>query len=145
MELPPGVLVVTDSSSATPELLEAVRDRARRGPARFFVLVPNPSAAEWHPLHPRRHQQLEEAERTLLQSLPAIQDAVDDAVRGRVSLRHDLMAAVDELLHEEPFDEILVVIHPHPLERRLHVDLPHRLAHLGLPVTTVIHEHPGRR
>jgi hypothetical protein len=47
------------------------------------------------------------------------------------------MAAIEELLHDEPFDEIIISVVPHGLERWLHVDLAHRLTHLGLPVTTV--------
>jgi hypothetical protein len=140
---PARVLVVTDRTAATPALLRAVRDRARRGPARFRVLVPNPAPAEWHPFHPERHDKVEEAERVLLRTLPLIQEAVDDAVRGRVSVRHDPMAAIEEMLHDEPFDEIILSVVPHGLERWLHVDLPHRVAHLGLPVTTVSDDAPG--
>ncbi len=54
------------------------------------------------------------------------------------------MAAVEEMLHDEPFDEIIVSMAPHGLQRRLHMDLPHRLAHLGLPMTTVCEEGPAR-
>jgi len=134
---PARVLVVTDRAHATPALLDAVRDRARRGSVEFRVLVPNPSPAEWHPLHPGRHVKLEEAERVLMQALTRIQDAADGAVRGRVSVRHDAMAAIEEMLHDEPFDEIMVSVTARGLERRLHVDLAHRVAHLGLPVTVV--------
>jgi hypothetical protein len=139
---PARVLVVTDRTAATPALLRAVRERARRGPARFLVLVPNPARAEWHPLHPERRDRVEEAERVLLRALTRIQDAVDDAVRGRVSVRHDPMAAIEEMLRDEPFDEIMVSVVPHGLERWLHVDLAHRVAHLGLPVTAVDDDAP---
>jgi len=138
------VLIVIDRTAATPALLKAVHERAVRGPALFRVLVPNPAPAEWHPFHPHRHEKVEAAERVLLRTLPRIQDAVDDAVRGRVSVRHDPMAAIEEMLHDEPFDEIILSIAPHAIERWLHLDLPHRLAHLGLPVTTVTDE-PERR
>jgi hypothetical protein len=138
------ILIVIDRTAATPALLRAVHERAVRGPARFQVLVPNPAPAEWHPFHPHRHAKVEAAERVLMRTLPRIQDAVDDAVRGRVSVRHDPMAAIEEMLHDEPFDEIILSIAPHALERWLHVDLPHRLAHLGLPVTTVTDE-PERK
>jgi hypothetical protein len=62
---PARIPVVTDRAHATPALLDAVRDRARRGSVEFRVLVPNPSPAERHPLHPGRHVKLEEAERRL--------------------------------------------------------------------------------
>jgi len=38
----PSVLVVTNKTEATPALVEAMRKRAASGPARFFLLVPNP-------------------------------------------------------------------------------------------------------
>jgi hypothetical protein len=134
---PARVLVVTDRGEATPALLSALQDRAQRGPATFRVLVPNPSPAEWHPFHPERRDKVDGAERTLLRALPLIQDAVDDAVRGRVSIRHDPMDAIEEMLRDEPFDEIILDVTPHGLSRRLHTDLAHRIAHLGLPVTSV--------
>jgi hypothetical protein len=129
---PARVLVVTDRAIATPGLLQALRERAARGLARYRVLVPNPAPAEWHPLHPERHDKVDEAERTLIRMLPQIQDAVDDAVRGRVSIRHDPMAAIEEQLHDEPFDEIILAVSSAHLDR-----LAHRVGHLGLPVTTV--------
>jgi hypothetical protein len=134
---PAKVLVVTDHAAGNQALLDALGERARRGPAVFRVLVPNPAPADLHLLHPRRHDKVDEAERVLIRALPDIQDAVDAAVRGRISVRHDPMAAVEEMLHDEPFDEIIVSMPPHGLQRRLHMDLPHRLAHLGLPVIDV--------
>jgi hypothetical protein len=126
------VLVVTDQAIATPGLLQVLRERAARAPARFRVLVPNPAPSEWHPFHPERHDKVDEAERVLIRALPQIQDAVDGPVRGRVSIRHDPMAAVEEQLHDEPFDEIILAVSSRHLDR-----LAHRIEHLGLPVTTV--------
>ena len=61
---------------------------------------------------------------------------------GTVSTRHDPMDAIEETLHAgSSFDEIILFTTPHRIEGRLHVDLPHRVAHLGLPVTTVSAEH----
>jgi hypothetical protein len=134
---PARVLVVTDRTAATPALLRAIRSRVNRGPAQFRVLVPNPAPAEWHPLHPERRDKVNEAERVLMRALVDIQNAADDAVRGRISLRHDPMAAIEEMLHDEPFDEIMLSVAPHTIERWLHVDLAHRVGHLGLPMTTV--------
>lgn len=61
---------------------------------------------------------------------------------GSVSIRHDAMDAIEETLRDEPIDEIILSTVPHGLERWLHVDLPHRVEHLGLPVTTVREEQP---
>jgi hypothetical protein len=141
--IPVRVLVFTDRAAATPELLRAIEERAGRGPAEFRVLIPNPAPAEWHPFHPERRDRVREAERALMAMLPRIQDAADAAVRGRVSARHDPMDAIEEMLSEERFDEIMLAVAPHALERRLHVDLAHRLAHLHLPLTIVAHA--GRR
>ena len=126
------VLVVTDQAIATPGLLRVLGERAARAPARFRVLVPNPAPSEWHPFHPERHDKVDEAERVLIRALPQIQDAVDGPVRGRVSIRHDPMAAVEEQLHDEPFDEIILAVSSRHLDR-----LAHRIEHLGLPLTTV--------
>src|SRR5262245_36672092 len=44
---PARVLVVAHKTAATPALLDAVAERAARGPATFTLLVPNPA----HGLH----------------------------------------------------------------------------------------------
>jgi uncharacterized membrane-anchored protein len=134
---PTRVLVVTDHTAVTPELLAAIRARADRGPIEARVLVPNPAPAEWHPTHPERHAKAEAARRVLAQALPALQEAAGVPVDGFVSTRHDPMDAIEELLHDEPVDELIVATAPHHIEGWLHVDLPHRAAHLGLPVTAV--------
>lgn len=134
---PVRILVITDRADATPELLAAIRDRAQRGPAQFRLVVPNPAAAELHLLHPERHDKAAEAETVLAQALPAIEQAAGGTVIGSVSIRHDPMDAIEQTLNDEPINEIMLSQAPHGLEKWLHVDLAHRLAHLGLPVTTV--------
>lgn len=131
------ILVITDRTAATPELLAAIRARAERGPAQFRVVVPNPAAAELHLLHPERHVKAMEAEVVLLHALPQIQDAAGSHVIGTVSVRHDPMDAIEEILHSEPVDEIILSVVRHGLSRWLHQDLSHRLAHFGLPITSV--------
>lgn len=139
MESPAHVLVVADKTAATPVLLEALRDRATAGPARFHLLVPNPDLASWRPSE-IRHPHLTHGEQILALSLPLIEDATASPVAGSVSRRHDPMDAVEEALANDnfdDFDEIILSTLPHSVSRWLHVDLPHRLAHLGLPITTV--------
>jgi hypothetical protein len=138
---PTRVLVVTDRTAATPALLDTIRGRAARGPAEFRILVPNPALAEWNPNHPQRDVKIAEAERVLATALPLVEEAAGHAVQGVVSIRHDPMDAIEETLSDEPFDEIILATAPHDVERWLHIDLPHRVAHLGLPVTTVTGEH----
>lgn len=48
------------------------------------------------------------------------------------------MDAIEEALHDGDFDEIILATSSHVLSRWLHVDLAHRVAHLGLPVTIVV-------
>jgi hypothetical protein len=139
---PAHVLVVTDRPAATPALLDAIHGRAARGPAWFHLLVPNPAAAEWHPGHPERHERVAEAEQELTLALPMMEAAAGRPVEGSVSPRHDPMDAIEEALRAEDYDEIILSSVPHRLSSWLHVDLPHRVAHLGLPVTTITTE-PG--
>ena len=137
---PAHVLVVTDQAAATPALLDAIRGRAARGPSWFQILVPNPAPAEWHPGHPERHEKVAEAERELTRALPAIEAAAGRPVDGAVSLRHDPMDAIEETIHNGQFDEIILSSVPHRISGWLRVDLPHRVTHLGLPVTTITAE-----
>jgi hypothetical protein len=135
------VLVVTDEAAVTAPLLDAIRGRAARGPAEFEILVPNPAEAEWHPGHPERHDKVVEARRELARARPLIEEAAGGRVEGTVSIRHDPMDAIEETIVAGAFDEIILSARTHRLSRWLHVDLPHRVAHLGLPMTTITAEH----
>jgi hypothetical protein len=138
---PSRVLVVTDHDAATQALLDTIRGRAARGPAVFHILVPNPAPAEWNPTHPERHGKIAAAEGELAAAIPKIEEAAGSPVDGMVSIRHDPVDAIEETLMAAPFDEIILATAPHRIEARLHIDLAHRVAHHGLPVTTVT-EHP---
>ncbi len=133
------VLVVAHRTAATPALLDAIRARAARGPARFHLLVPNP-APHAELTHHEREQKHTEGEHVLELALPLIDRAAGGAAEGSVSIRHDPMDAIEETLATGEFDEIIVSTLPRHVSRWLHVDLPHRLTHLGLPVTTVVAE-----
>jgi len=136
-----AVLVVSDGAVATPALLDAIRGRAARAPPGFRLLIPNPAPAEWHPTHPERHDKVTEAEQVLANALPLVEEAAGSPVGGSVSIRHDAMDAIEETLRTGQFDEIMLATHPHGVSSWLHVDLPHRIARLGLPVTTLTTEH----
>lgn len=139
---PVRVLVLTDLAAADPALLDAIRARAQRGPVQFRLVVPNPAPAEWHPLRPERRDKAAAAEAALEQARPAIEAAAGGPVIASVSIRHDPMDVVDGVIYHEPIDEIILAQAPHPVERWFHVDLPHRLAHLKLPITTVAQAPP---
>jgi hypothetical protein len=48
------------------------------------------------------------------------------------------MDAIEEALQAGSYQGIILSTLPRSVSRWLHLDLPHRVAHLGLPVTTVI-------
>jgi hypothetical protein len=132
------VLVVAHKTAATPALLDAVRDRAERGPARFCLLVPSSPQTNWHLVHRARYQKVTQAEEVALLALPLIEEAAGSSVEYSVSRRQDPMDAIEETLIVSHFDEIILSTLPRSVSRWLHMDLPRRVAHLGLPVTTVI-------
>jgi hypothetical protein len=68
-----------------------------------------------------------------------LEEAAGGRVIGSVSVRHDPMDAVEEVLFSEPIDEIMLHLAPHGLSTRLHQDLQHRLQHFGLPILVVPH------
>ena len=138
------ILVVTDHAEPTPQLRTAIRQRAESGDVQFRLIVLNPARAEVHLLHPERHDRAAEAEQTLRAALPQLEQAAGGPVVGSVSVRHDPMDAIEETLHEEDFDEIILSTLPWSVSRWLHLDLPHRVAHLGLPLTTVIAQDRAR-
>jgi hypothetical protein len=117
-------------------LLAAIRERAALSPARFHLLVPNP-AEHAELTDDERQQKHLEGEHVLALALPLIDEAAGSEAHGSVSIRHDPMDAIEETLHDGEFHEIILSTLPHSVSRWLHVDLPHRVAHLGPPVTTV--------
>jgi hypothetical protein len=131
------VLVVAHKTAATPALLAAVAERAARGPARFHLLVPNP-APHAEMTAAERARRITEGEQVLALAVPLFEEAVAGDVTGSFSARHDPMDAIEETLHDDDYDEIIVSTLPRHVSRWLHLDLAHRLAHFGLPVTTVI-------
>jgi uncharacterized membrane-anchored protein len=132
------VLVVAGKlTAATPGLLAAIRERAAAGPASFHLLVPNPAEHAELTDAERAHRH-EEGEHALALALPLIDEAAGTRADGSVSIRHDPMDAIEEALRSGDFHEIILSTLPHHVSRWLHVDLPARVEHLGLPVTTVV-------
>ena len=130
------VLVVAHQTASGHALLDAIRARAARGPATFHLLIPNPSPHAELTDH-ERGVHIAQGEKVLEQALPLIDQAAGMPAAGSVSLRHDPMDAIEETLREGDFHEVIVSTLPHGLSHWLHTDLPSRVAHLGLPVTTV--------
>jgi hypothetical protein len=131
------ILLVTDHTSATPELLAYLRLRAAEGAVQFRVLIPNPAVAEAHLLNPLRHDKATAAERVLRDSLPELEAAADGRIIASVSVRHDPLEAVEELMLNEPVDEIVLLVTGSERSRWLHPSVAHRLRGLGRPLTSL--------
>ena len=134
------ILVVTDHAEPVLAVLDAIKRRAAEGPSQFRLVVLNPARAELHLLHPERHDKAAEAERVLRSALPQLELAAHAPVIGSVSVRHDPMDAIEEVLFSEPVDEIILDVPSHHLSSWLHQDLEHRLAHFHTPVLTIRHD-----
>jgi hypothetical protein len=134
-ESPARVLVVANKTAATPALLAAVRERAQKSPATFTLLIPNP-AHGLHKLVDPEDQEQSEAEATLELALPLMEDAAGGRVEGMIGDPEPL-AAIQDAINLHGFDEIIISTLPTRVSRWLRLDLPHKAAGLGLPVTTV--------
>lgn len=131
------VLVVAFRTAAAPTLIETVRSRAAEGPCRFTLLVPATAQGFDRVANPEEHGR-RDAEAVLELALPALEEAAGGAVGGRVGDGEPLAAVQDELDSvEHPYDEVIVSTLPTHVSRWLHLDLPRKVAGLGLPVTTV--------
>jgi hypothetical protein len=130
------VLVVASKTAATPALIDAVRERAARGPATFTLLVPN-AAHGLHKLVDPEDQAQAEAEQTLELALPLLEAAAGGPVEGMIGVPEPL-AAIQDAINIHGFDELIISTLPQRVSKWLKLDLPSKAAGLGLPVTTVI-------
>ena len=132
---PTRVLVVANRTAATPALLQAVKERAGRGPCSFALLVPH-TASGLHRLVDPEDQGQSEAEETLELALPLLEEAAGGPVEGFVGDAEPL-AAIQDAVNTRGYDELIISTLPKRFSRWLKLDLPHKAAGLGLPVTTV--------
>lgn len=130
------VLVVANRTAGSPALLEAVRERASRGPCEFVLLVPDAAGGVLDRMTSADEGDHREAHQTLELALPLLEEAAGGPVEGRLGDAEPL-AAVQDALNLEHFDEVIVSTLPTRASRWLRLDLPRKVAGLGLPVTTV--------
>lgn len=133
--VPSRVLVVAHKTAATQPLLEAVRERAQRGPCRFALLVPNP-AHGLHKVVDAQDQGPSEAQEALDAALPRLSEAAGSQVEGIIG-DPDPIAAVQDALNLRGFDEIIISTLSPKVSRWLKLDLPSKVQGMGRPVTTV--------
>jgi hypothetical protein len=134
-EVPARVLVVAHKTAATQPLLEAVRERAQEGPAKFTLLVPNPTHG-MHKVVDPGDQGAGEVKDVLEEAVPRLSEAAGTPVESLVG-DSDPMAAVHDAINLQGFDEVIISTLSPRVSRWLRLDLPHKVAGLGLPVTTV--------
>jgi hypothetical protein len=129
------VLVVAHKTAATPALLQAVNERAVRGPATFTLLVPN-AAHGLHRVVDPEDMQTGEAHEVLELALPLLSEAAGSEVTGMIGDPAPL-TAIQDAVNVHGFDEIIISTLPARVSRWMKLDLPSKASGLGLPVTTV--------
>jgi len=135
MESAARVLVVANKTAATPALLDAVRERAAKGPCEFTLLVPNTT----HGLHTvvdPEDQSRGEAETVIELAIPLLEKASGGPVDAMIGVPEPL-AAIQDAINLHGFDELIISTLPTRVSKWLKLDLPSKAAGLGLPVTTV--------
>jgi hypothetical protein len=129
------VLIVAHKTAATQPLLDAVAERASRGPCTFTLLVPN-AAHGLQKVVDAEDQGESESQGVLDAALPALSEAAGSAVAGILG-DADPVAAVHDAINLHGFDEIIISTLPTRVSRWLKLDLPSKVSGMGLPVRTV--------
>ncbi|HEY1591399.1 MAG TPA: hypothetical protein VGF81_06375 [Solirubrobacteraceae bacterium] len=136
MSEPANVLVVAHQTAATAPLLEAVRERARRSPASFHLVVPSRPHGLDKLMDPADHGQ-DEATRAMQDALPKLSSAAGSEVTGEVGDSEPLMAIQDALTAGD-YDEIIISTLPLGISRWLRLDVISKARALGPPVSHVL-------
>jgi hypothetical protein len=110
------LLVVANRTVDSPELIDALRERARNGPISVTLLAPT----AW--------SERDEAEQRLASSVATLA-AADIRAQGIVG-DADPMVAVHEAWNPGLYDEVVVSTLTEGASRWLQIDLPHRVARL---------------
>jgi hypothetical protein len=110
------LLVVANRTVDSPELLDAIRSRAERGPIHVTMLAPS------------SYSERTQAQRRL-QSAAASLDAAGVEAEGTLG-DADPIVAVQETWDPGRFDEVIVCTLAEGASQWLQIDLPHRVAKL---------------
>ena len=148
-------LVVANRTLLSAELREELRQRIGSGPSSFYLLVPNTSAADyqipagsgvlppglaWWATNYRGPATDEEASAQARQRLG---ETLADLAAHGAAAEGDLgnsqpLEAMEKVLADRQFDEIIVATLPRRVSRWLGADLPHQAERrFRLPVTTI--------
>jgi uncharacterized membrane-anchored protein len=129
----PAVLVVLDKVHPSAALLDAVRRRAAVTPTHFRLLVPNPE----HAAIDRSEEPGAAAAALVGETVPELEAAAGTPVSTRVANSPNAYDDIVEELDGNEYTEIILETPPAHLSHWLHVDLPHRVSQLGLPIEAV--------
>jgi hypothetical protein len=129
------VLLVACRTATGAELREAVRHRAAASPCEFTLLVPRPCHGLHRVVDPEDHG-WREARGVIETACPVLGVAAGSEVAGMIG-SHDPVAAVEDALNMHGFDEVIVSTLPARASRWLHLDLPSKVAGMGVRVTRV--------
>ena len=135
MSEPAHVLVVAHQTAATPGLLDAVRERAKRSPASFHLVVPRQSHGIHKVVDPQDASSAE-AQLVLDAALPKLSSVAGQEVTGSLGDSEPLMA-IQDAINLGRYDEIIISTLPLGISRWLKLDLVSKARALGLPVTHV--------
>jgi hypothetical protein len=133
---PARVLILAHRTADSPQLMQAVADRAARGPCQFTLLVPASAHGLHHVVDPEDHG-THAAQTVIARALPLLSTAARRTVTGRVG-SHEPLAAVQDALNLVGFDEVIVSMLPARLSRWLRLDLPSKIHALGVPVLEAV-------
>jgi hypothetical protein len=130
-----NVLVVANRTAESPELLEALKQRAAQGDVLFSLLVPaTPHGVAWAA---DMHSGGGEAEQHMENAVERMRSEGLQMAAGKVG-DPDPVAAVQDEVNFTKYDEIVVSTLPGGISKWLKLDLPHRVERAtGLPVTHV--------
>jgi hypothetical protein len=130
------ILVVANRTAESPELLEALKQRAADGDCSFTLLIPStPHGIAWAADMHSGEDEAEDHRKAFVEELREEGLDVDDAKVGD----SDALAAIQDECNFADYDEIIVSTLPLHISKWLHLDLPHKAGHAtGLPVTHVV-------
>lgn len=150
-------LVVANQTLQRAELRDELRKRIEAGPSSFYLLVPDTRAADYPDVPatagvlqpgmtwwmtdyrgPATDEEASAQARQRLDLMLADLGALGVSAQGDLGSAQPL-DAMEKVLADREFDEIIVATLPRNVSRWLGADLPHRAGRrFGLPVTTIV-------
>jgi hypothetical protein len=131
-----SVLVMANRTAESPELLEALKERAAQGDVEFTLVIPStPHGISWAADMSAGEGEAEHHRQAFVDELREEGLDVKDARVGDP----DPLAAAQDAVNMGDFDEVIVSTLPLKLSKWLKLDMPSKVrAATGLPVTHIV-------